>query len=371
MLKVTLLAAASFFLFGCGGGSASTAAAPVGPTAPLSVKSSSYANKAIAAEIVGSRALPREVSSSNSAAYADFFQEGEYSLVTHTLDYKFNDPTTSSQFGRIHFYKSQNGQWVDKTSDLLADTVGCLHPRKALVSDFNLDGRPDVFFACHGFDAAPFPGEMPHLLMSQPGGRYSNITLPFTGFFHGASAADINGDGFPDLVVTSFSKPYFLINNKNGTFTADTTRLPGSVNNKQIFAAELLDLAGAGVLDLFLGGHEQSGTWPATILKNDGNGNFAALPPLVLPSATGYGFAMDIVFTAGNIYLCRTIDAGDNFYGGAAVQRISYPALASSVPYIRSGNQPYSNGSKWINWIAPFQGRIVSMDSIYGLSIAQ
>lgn len=316
--------------------------------------------------------MPREIN--NGLAYADFFQEGEYSLVGHTLEYNFKDRSTSNKFGHIHFYKSLDGQWVDKTSDILGDTVGCLHVRKAIVADFNRDGKPDVLFACHGFDAMPFPGEALHLLLSQADGKYRNVTLPFSGFFHGASAADINGDGYPDIVVTDFisnNKPFFLINNKDGTFTADATRLPSVVNNKPMFSAELIDFNGAGTLDLFLGGQEQQpqGAWPAAILRNDGHGNFAALAPLVLPSLPGYGYPLDIVFTGGNIYLDRTIDDGSNYYGGAAIQRISYPSLASTVSYTHSGSYP--NGTSWINWIAPFAGKIVSMDSLYGLSIPQ
>lgn len=358
----------------CGGsdsGGTTPAADPPMPTTAPVLRPSSYENKVVAAEVTGSRALPKEVSSSNTLAYADFFQDRVHSLVTHTLVYMSSDPATSTQFGRFHFYKYQNGQWVDRTGEILGDAAGCLHPRKAVVADFNQDGRPDVFVACTGFDAPPYPGEAPRLLLSQLGGKYLNVALPFTGFIHGASAGDINGDGYPDVVVTSFGKPYFLINNQDGSFTADTTRLPGSVNGKPIFSAELIDFDGSGLLDLFLGGHESSGTWPATILKNDGHGNFALRQPLVLPAASGYGYPLDVVFAAGNIYLCRTIDAGNNFYGGAAIQRINYSTLASTIVYTRSGSQPFPNGRVWINWIAPHAGRIVSMDSQYGVSIAQ
>jgi hypothetical protein len=67
--------------------------------------------------------------------------------------------------------------------------------RWAVALPNNRDGRPDVYFACHGVDASPFPGEQPRVLLSQPDGTYKNVTIPITCYCHGASAADINGDG--------------------------------------------------------------------------------------------------------------------------------------------------------------------------------
>lgn len=218
-----------------GGGGGSTASAPVAASTPAAIKTpipvqkSSYLNKVTAAQAIGPQPLPSEVTSGNAVAFADFFQDGTYSMVTHTLEYNSSDPSTANNFGHIHFYKNVNGTWVDHTSDILSNNVGCLHPRKAIVADFNGDGKPDVLFACHGFDASPFPGEQMHMLLSQPDGTYKNVTLPFTGFFHSASAADYSGKGFADIVVVDPLKaatPYFLIDNGDGTFTKSATRLP-------------------------------------------------------------------------------------------------------------------------------------------------
>lgn len=353
------------------GGTASQSAALV---VPIPVMKSSYENKAVAAEAIGAQKLPGEVARGNAVAFADFFQEGNYSMVTHSLQYNPQDAATVTMLGKIHFWKNVSGAWVDNTDKLLANSTGCLHPRKASVADFNGDGRPDVFFACHGFDATPFPGESPVVLLSQPDGTYKSTVVPVTCFCHSASTADIDGDGYPDVVVTgdmAASQPFFLINNKDGTFTKDLARLPASTKFKPIFTAELIDFGKAGKYDIFLGGHEQdaSSSWPATILPNDGTGRFVSTTGIVLPSASGFGFPTDIVYKTGSIYLARTSDLSTNFYTGAAIQKIAYPSLTSQTIYQHSS--AYPSGTRWINWIIPNGGNITGLDSAYGITLPQ
>lgn len=375
-LKTICLAiAAVVALAACGGGGGGTTT-PIGTT-PAAVTfpaaallPSSYENSAKAGEIMGSQLLPKEVQSGNAIAFGNFFQDGKYSMVTHSLLYNPADPSTSTKYGAIHFWKLINGSWVDSTSSILANTVGCLHPRKAIVADFNRTGRPSIFFACHGFDASPFPGESPHLLLSQADGTYTNVTLPFTGFFHSATAADLNGDGYPDVVVTdNFTRPYVLLNNQAGGFTSDLTRISASTAGQPIFTAELIDAYGTGKYALFMGGHEQSGNWPATVFPNDGSGRFVTTTPVTLPALSGYGFPTDVVFKNSAFYIARTIDASSNFYRGAAIQKVTFPSLTSSTLYQHSGS--YSSGTQWVNWIIPNNGNIVSKDSLYGISIPQ
>ncbi|HQX06804.1 MAG TPA: hypothetical protein PKZ19_08435 [Zoogloea sp.] len=86
--------------------------------------------------------------------------------------------------------------------DLLADQNGCLHHRKMPVADLNGGRRPNIFVACHGYDAAPFPEERDKVVLSRPNGTYATSdTSTDIGFFHETSAADVNGDGRIDVIA--------------------------------------------------------------------------------------------------------------------------------------------------------------------------
>lgn len=370
--NVLLELGADMRVLSVGGSSTQTA------NVPREAADSSYANKVAAAAELGAQTLPAEAFKSAAFAYADFFQDGSLGLVTHDLEYDYRDSATATHWGHVHFYRRENGSWTDRTGLLLADTVGCLHPRRAVVADFNRDGQPDVFFACHGFDANPWPGEQPLLLLSRPDGSYASSKLPVTGFIHSAAAGDIDGDGFPDLLLTrdqATNMPYFLINNGDGSFRQDFSRLP-NLAYRPIYTAELVDFFGTGHYDVFLAGHEsESFNAIATLYPNDGQDSFRSTTPVVMPQLTGYGFANDVLFVGRNIYLLRTIDTSADFYGGSAIQKVSYPSLASQSLYEHHGDYaqaaqwPWT--TKWISWIVPYQSSIVPMDSGYGVSVAQ
>ncbi|MGZ5201643.1 MAG: DUF4214 domain-containing protein [Telluria sp.] len=333
---------------------------------PLLPASTSYANKMAAGAVLGAQGFPRDTG--DAVAFADFFQDGSYSLVTNTLEYDNTNIATNTKFGHIKFYKSVNGSWVEKTSALLSDNVGCLHPRKALVADFNGDGKPDVFIACHGFDAAPFPGEKQRVLLSQSDGTYQNVTTAFECFCHGASAAVLNRQGYADILVadqTVEKRPYFLINNGDGTFTRDTSRLP-SLDDKQIWTAELIDFDGDGKIDAFLAGADPQGDGyqiSPTVFVNDGSNVFTGKKIEFALRQPKRGYAtLDIVFNNGAAYLLRTD------YASMEVQKIDLKANLATLIYGHSGAYP-GTASAWFPWLTMSNNKLMTFDSRFNVNI--
>lgn len=213
---------------------------------------------------------------SGGIAFGDFFQDGSISAVTNSGVLTMNNSTN----GHIQFYKQINGQWVDKTSDLIDDDRNdCVGARKILVADFNGDQKPDAFFACHGMDVEPFPGDRQVWLYSQPNGKYKKVVSSFLAYAHGAAAADFKGDGFADIIMTdtsgSFKKPQYLRNNKNETFTPSISELPTEMTSGtfQIYTIELVDVNKDGLPDLYVGGHSSLAKpeWaPRFFINNNG-----------------------------------------------------------------------------------------------------
>lgn len=159
---------------------------------------------------------------------------------------------------------------------------------EAVMGDFNKDGRPDVFFADIGLDAAPFPGAPNTLVMSSgaTGLIDASPRLPAitNNFSHSAEAADIDGDGDLDIFIGNGDpRPYFLINDGAGNFTLSRTGLPAIAGAPLFQGSEtwnteaFLDVDKDGDLDLFLGTSGATAT-PNRLFLNDGHGNFTVAP---------------------------------------------------------------------------------------------
>lgn len=335
---------------------------------PIAVQSSSFINRKNAVAQVGAQNFFYD-----ATAYADFFQEGSYSVVTHSLLYDRNNPLSSNQFGKINFYRQNKaGIWEDQTNSLLMENTGCLHPRKAIVADFNADKKPDVFIACHGFDAPPFAGEQQVLLLSQKDGRYSTIKLPGNCFCHGASAVDMDADGYANILVVDpmvEKTPYFLVNDKKGGFIMDKTRLPSSLYNKALYSTELLDVNGDGQYDVFVAGADPDGNasnMSPTFFLNDGRNRFVSTKPIPIGlslSSNSKGLvSLDLTYHLKSYYLLRTD------YQVVSISKIEDLSMPAQEIYNHVGNYSKAN-SPWFAWFEIYNNMLVSLNAYFPFSL--
>ena len=258
-------------LAACGPGGSDTGSAS-SSSAALAVQATSYANKNVAG--LTNTAVPVDAVSgvildSTSVTFGDFFQEGAYSAFV------------VSTAGKAYFLRqSSSGAWTDDSAKLFGtgDRNTC-NATYAITADFNADNKPDVFLSCSGLaNQRMFVSSGTSYIQV-----FSNISLNSGR----ASAADINGDGILDLVLTNLTtgvpefwegalgglsftnRPSWLIT--SGSNCPTSFSLPSSIDS--VF---LLPVS-SGRIDLILGGTSaSSGSEPYIQMQKQTSGT---LPP--------------------------------------------------------------------------------------------
>ena len=283
---------------------------------------------------------------------ADFFKNGTIDIFTTKQNYTMDtNKFPADKVLTEEKYKSDLQFWRKDNSGnlvLLLTYKGCLHPRKAIVDDFNKDGHPDVFVACHGYDGMVnnrYLGEASKILINNGKGGFTVSDATDIGFYHGASSADINGDGYPDIVVANMFNQSLpgangngvavLINQKNGTFIVDNTRITGLSSWAPYWSVELIDINNDGIVDLITGGDDKS-NGSAVILYGSVNGTFGSTKE-VIPPVAGRGTILDFTLVINNnkrtLYIARTADNTDNqsWYSTSTLQAYDLTTKIASV----------------------------------------
>ncbi|MFC3852191.1 FG-GAP-like repeat-containing protein [Salinispirillum marinum] len=229
-------------------------------------------------------------------------------------------------------------------------------PRKSLIADFDGNGHLDAVLLGHGWDKDPFPGESVQYFLNDDGtlttyvingtAKVGNIRA----FWHGGSAADIDGDGDIDLVLSDADAIRIFENRGDGTFEPPTSL----TDSAGFYTLELVDINGDGNADILGGGHEFDGTPTAYALGN-GKGDFPD-SPVELPAIATFGVVVDVdVFDANGddfleILVTRTggtsSAADTNFYEGYHIQLLT----SSDEGYVSSTIAESTTGD-WVEWL--------------------
>ena len=336
----------SSFLASCGGGGG-IAPAPSGPVIPATLYDTSYYN--FKSYPINTLTYPTSHGDAITYGYGDFNKAGELGVFiafpNQTPNLSLETVNSNPKYLSDFTFWSINS---DKTMTMVSSVKGCINPRKAVVADFNKDGIPDVFVACHGYDAQPFPGEKSKLMLSNSRGSYTMTDVGEIQFGHGASAADINNDGYPDIVMTNGSSVHFYINQRNGTFVRDDTRIvPGNYDLTQYWSVELIDINNDGKVDLLVGGNDFVDGHPTRILYGDG-ARFGTTSTLI-PTVAGAGIVLDFTYikSTNQLFLGRVFDPTNStgWYNGWALQAIDLTTGVSNVLV--------NLASRWIYWFIP------------------
>jgi hypothetical protein len=329
---------------------------------PIQIANTSYSNfKSIG---LTPQKLPAPVN--NARAYGDFFRDGQLGYFSANLTYNPSNTLEAATPSTFSFWERQNDGAYTLNTQILSESNGCIHPRKAIVADFNGDEKPDIFVACHGYDAAPHPGEKNKVVLSQPNNSYQiQDASPDIGFFHGASAADLNGDQQPDVVVTGlYPQPVAVYINRSGSFEREVvSRFPAILEGKPYFSVELIDVDEDGAIDILLGGHEWEGA-ETVVLLNPGTNDFSAVVPIVISPIPGEGVVLDFTITGSHadrtIWILRTSGGDGTFYESRTIQRVDWTTLTYSIPLM---DRP----ARWFPWTIPTKvegENVISSDDV-------
>lgn len=338
-------------LVGCGGGSSPTPNTPTGPVMVATLYDTSYKNFKSYPVHTLTHPSYRGLSGHDSIVYGygDFNKAGELGVFiaysNHFTSMSATTLTSDTKYLSDFTFWSINS---DKTMTMVSSVKGCLNPRKAVVADFNKDGIPDIFVACHGHDVFPFFGEKSKLVLSKSRGVYATTDIGNVDFAHGASAADINNDGYPDIVVATGGDVYFYINQGNGSFIKDTTKIiSGEYTLSHYYSVELIDINNDDKLDLLVGGNDYAAGHPTRILYGDGStfGKTSKIIPTVKDSGTVIDFTY--IESKKQLFLGRVYDETHpaGWYRGWTLQSFNIETDISTT--IASMLGP------WVFWFIP------------------
>lgn len=277
------------------------------------------------------------------------------------------------QNGRM-FWGGANGFQAAGAEFPLAD-FATIHSRELVTGDFNSDGAADFFIANHGYDAEPFPGERNLLFLSQRAGsalawRNASDNLPTApDFTHSAAVGDVNGDGHLDIFSgnKTLGVSHLLLGDGNGAFAHSAASLPAAASDVGLTASQFADLDGDGFPELVLGTYQRTSD-RQILWNNTGSYANAGISDLPSPPAdfgtdwmiydiqasdVNFDGKLDLILNYqaevnhGGWYLQVLVNQGNRVFEDQTDRYISKPAA------ITSGLPTGENMQAWIQFLIP------------------
>jgi hypothetical protein len=161
--------------------------------------------------------------------------------------------------------------------------------------DYDNDGWMDIFLVNSGacdFFTPPKPLRNA-LYRNNRDGTFTDVTakagVADAGYGMGVAVGDYNGDGYPDLFVTSYNRSILYHNNGNGTFT-DVTQKSGIATPGWASSAVWFDYDNDGKLDLFVCRFVEFDKQANKFCGNEGSGERHYCIPRIYPPAHSWLF---------------------------------------------------------------------------------
>ncbi|MDH5397489.1 MAG: FG-GAP-like repeat-containing protein, partial [Cyclobacteriaceae bacterium] len=186
-----------------------------------------------------------------------------------------------------------SGTFVSGTSTHVANPLEAMtqHARHLIAEDFNNDSLVDLFIADHGPDYGPEnDGGQSRLMLQTSDGRIEDVTATHVpvvdSWAHYAASGDIENDGDIDILLGNIHEPGYelYINNGSGVFARNTSRMPDDRPDYTGYGVSsiMADVNKDGFVDIV-----SDGSWVGKerdiIFLNDGTGHFSYADSSAMP----------------------------------------------------------------------------------------